>query len=80
MQPNAVDTNVSIPWPLEMSLMLATEGDSDKTVTHPARRYCFEGTGARGRAPNEGKPTIGAVVEYKINPYCETGAFVTLFL
>ena len=46
-----------------MSPMLATEGNSDKTVTHFPSKKCVEGTGARGQASNNGKPMIGAAVE-----------------
>ena len=50
-------SNVTILSPPEMSLMLATEGDSDNNVTHTPSQQCVEGNGAGGQAYNNGKPT-----------------------
>ena len=56
-------SNVTILSPPEMSLMLATEGNSDKTVAHTPSQHCVEDTGAGGQASNDRKPTIGAAVK-----------------
>ncbi len=55
-------TNVTISWPPEMSPMLATEGESDRTAAHTKSRQCVEGAGAGARVSNDQKPTIRGAV------------------
>ena len=63
MQQAITVSNVIILSPPEMIPMLATEGDSDKTVTHTPSRQCVEGTGVGGQVFNNRKPKIGAALE-----------------
>ena len=59
-------SNVTISSPPEMSPMLTTKVNSDKTTTHTSSGLCAEGNGAGGQASNGGKPTIGAVVNPRV--------------
>jgi hypothetical protein len=62
LQPNAIVKNVRISWPPEMSSMIATEGELDRTAAHTKSQQCVEGAGAGVRASNDQKPTIRGVV------------------
>ena len=52
-------SDIAISSPPEMSPMLATEGNSDKTATHTPSQQCVKGTGARGRCPTTGSQRSG---------------------